>query len=43
MVQFIQFMDTTINLKNEDTFFRALTKEAGSITEKAIMNTSQLG
>ena len=25
------------------TFFRALTNEAGSMTENAIMNTSQLG
>ena len=45
MVQFLKFMETTINLNMNmnNTFFLALTNDAGSITENAIMNTSQLG
>lgn len=42
MVQFPQFKDTTEILKII-TFFLAFTKDEGSITENAIIKTSQLG
>jgi hypothetical protein len=45
MVQFLIFMGTTIiiNINKYYTFFLALTKDGGSITENAIIKTSQLG
>ncbi len=43
MEQSLRFQGTTEIIIKIYTFFRALTKEVGSITEKQIKKTSQLG